>query len=80
MTETIETPTFLVLLALIVAAWLIVGLRDRRRARRSRPAAYICGDTWHSGTVDEGVDWYICTRPYEHTGPCLDGINGVIRR
>jgi hypothetical protein len=78
--DNIEPVPFLIALTTLVAIWLALGIRDRRRARRARPGVYLCGDTWHIGTVDTGVDWFICTRPYEHTGPCLDGVKRVIRR
>lgn len=75
MIDCIEPLAALIVLALLVAVWLAIGIRDRRRARRARPAAYLCADMW-----SDGVDWFICTRPYEHNGPCLDGLKGVIRR
>lgn len=92
MTETIETPTFLVLLALIVAAWLIVGIRDRRRARRidrevvahwdalKRSDELVIAERACGEIWTEGETWCVCTRPHEHGGPCLDDKHHVIRR
>ncbi|WP_096359413.1 hypothetical protein [Microbacterium sp. TPU 3598] len=92
MNDCIEPVALLVALALLVAWWLALGIRDRRRNRhidlevlarwdalkRSDElviADRACGDIW-----TEGETWCVCTRPHEHTGPCLDDKHGVIRR
>lgn len=85
MIDCIEPLALLVVLTMLVATWLYLGIRDRRRARRAasrspRVRPFLCGDSWRVGTVEAGVDWFMCTRPYEHSGPCLDGLKGVIRR
>ena len=92
MVDRIEVLAFLIALALIVAWWLVLGIRYRRRNRqialevlahwdalkRSDElviADRACGDIW-----TEGETWCVCTRPYEHGGPCLDDKHHVIRR
>ncbi|MFK4761190.1 hypothetical protein ACI3KS_09690 [Microbacterium sp. ZW T5_45] len=92
MVDNIETPAALITLAIIVAVWLVIGIRERRRNRAidaevvkhwdalARADALVildnsCASLWH-----EGEGWCVCTRPYEHTGPCMDAVHGVVRQ
>lgn len=81
MVDRIEPLAALILLTILVAWWLALGIRDRRRARRAHRRAVaavlpnLCAVIWV-----EGATWCVCTRPYEHTGPCMDDLHRVIRR
>lgn len=90
MIDNIEPIPFLVIMALIVATWLIIGIRDRRRELVSigawlvaRHRMYVdagrCGAVWSDERERfDGVHW--CDRPTGHTGPHLDTPTGAIRR
>lgn len=85
MIDHVDPIPFLVVLALLVAVWLFIGIRDRRRSNelarlaverhRYLRDAGACAAMW-----PEADAWRWCTRPYEHTGPHLDHVNGGIRR
>lgn len=85
------TPGFaLVALTIIVAIWLALGIRDRRRATRDAVDAIVgrhrmyvangrCGAVWSDeGDRFDGVHW--CDRHAEHVGPHVDTPTGSIRR
>lgn len=71
-----------VLLALILAGWIALDLRDRRRNKIATRELVLqlgpqlvnmvvageCAHLWH----DE--EFHLCVRPYEHTGPHRCGI------
>lgn len=89
--ETVEPLSFLIVMALIVATWIIIGIRDRRAWRREAEAWRTaiarnqryrmrrwCAHTWWD---KRAADYGVCTRrDYEHDGPHFDGITGYLHR
>lgn len=86
----IEPIPFLIIMALIVLAWLTIGILDRRTWRREADAWHValnriqreeargrCGRAWW---ISEAHDYAVCTRHFEHVGPCLDTLTGRIDR
>lgn len=88
MMDNIEPLSAVVALTIIVAIWLGLGIRDRRRARLDAErraavllgmrAAGLCAMVW---PIEEEEDvWVVCARAYEHTGPHLDHSGQHLRR
>ena len=89
MSEQVEPIPFLIALALIVAWWLALGVRDRRRARRAEVAERVRliraarvrapGMCTRLVRTQEG-EWVVCSRPHEHTGPHFNQWTGDLER
>jgi hypothetical protein len=87
MIDNIEPTAALVALLLIVAAWIALSIRDRRRERdrlarllyllHERARVWnICSHVWRSVTGD----YVVCSRPNEHDGPHLNQWTGDLDR
>ncbi|KQQ65187.1 hypothetical protein [Microbacterium sp. Leaf320] len=87
MVDNIDPVPFLIALALIVAAWLALGIRDHRRGRiveaaltaalADRVDQGICALIWLGD--DSGL-WVVCSRPLDHTGPHVNHRTGDLDR
>ncbi|WP_262002218.1 hypothetical protein [Microbacterium sp. Mcb102] len=88
MIDNISPLALLVALTMVVALWLYLGIRDRRRARRRDTAASVrlvraqwerehilgrCSAVWQDRDA-----WIVCTLRYEHTGPHLNHAHGCM--
>jgi hypothetical protein len=86
----IEPIPFLVIMALIVAAWLVLTTRDRRRWQAEAAAWHRAVDRVQYVTRTRGcaVVWWdepsrgygVCERRLDHDGPHVDTLTGHILR